>query len=337
MYPGPRDPDLGVFVAQIVRELERAGHLVERAVVDHRGGSRLKHARLGADALAAALRFRPDVVYAHFLLPAGAVAAVASLVARAPLVLTAHGADVRNVGRVPGVATLTRLAGRRAGAVVAVSDFLRRELVARLPALAARTHVIDSGVDLERFAPGDGAAARRRLAWEGESPGYLFVGRLDERKNVLALAEAFERLGRGRLALVGDGPLRERLQGRPGVRVVGRVRHEEVAAWMTAADVLCLPSTVEPFGQVLLEAMACERSVVATQVGGPPEFVPAEAGVLIDPGDVDSIVAGLAKAAELPRPNRAARAAAAAHDVRLQARRVEAVLRSAIRVSSRTP
>ena len=53
--------------------------------------------------------------------------------------------------------------------------------------------------------------------------------------------------------------------------------------WVAACDVLCQPSLVEPFGVALLEAMAGERSVVATSVGGPPEFVPPEAGVLVDP------------------------------------------------------
>ena len=329
MYPGKVDPDLGVFVAGIARELERQGHEVALAVVDRRGGSRAKHLGLVVRALGLALRRRPDVVYAHFLVPAGAVAALAAAVARAPLVVTAHGADVRNIGRVPGVRALTRLVTRRATAVVAVSAYLARELGERLPDLAGRVEVIDSGVDLERFRARRADEARRRVGWEGPEPAFLFVGHLDERKNVLRLAESFERLGAGRLALVGEGPLRPRLEGRPGVRLVGRVPHAEVAEWMAAADVLCLPSLVEPFGQVLLEAMASERSVVATRVGGPPEFVPPEAGVLVDPASVSSIEEGLRRAAELPRPNAAARAAAARHDVRVQAARVEALLAEA--------
>ncbi len=102
--------------------------------------------------------------------------------------------------------------------------------------------------------------------------------------------------------------------------------------WRTgsaASDIICQPSLVEPFGQALLEALACERSVVATRVGGPPEFVSPEAGVLVDPTSVDSIAAGLAAAARLPSPNPAAREAAAEHDVRRQAERVERVLEAA--------
>ncbi len=329
MYPGRSDPDLGVFVAQVERELVGQGHEVERAVIDHRGGSRTKYVELGRDAFQKARRFRPDVVYAHFLVPAGALAAVASLTSRAALVLTAHGRDVRNIGAIPGVRAATRLAVRRAAAVVAVSEYLRRELVLALPELRDRVEVIDCGVDLRRFRGRSAAEARALLGWDGDGPFFVFVGTLDERKNVRRLLEAYERLGGGQLALVGDGPLRSLAAGRPGVRLAGRVPHPRVAEWIAACDVLVLPSTIEPFGQTLLEAMASERSVVATRIGGPPEFVPSGAGVLVDPLNVESIEAGLREAAELPTPNLAARVAAAEHDVVRQAARIADVLERA--------
>src|SRR3990172_3754486 len=94
MYPGPRDPDLGVFVAQIAHALRERGHELELSVLDTRAGGKLRYLRL--------LRrpsTRPDVVYAHFLVPAGLAALIAS---RAPLVVTAHGQDVANLGAIPG-------------------------------------------------------------------------------------------------------------------------------------------------------------------------------------------------------------------------------------------
>lgn len=329
MWPGPGAPDLGIFVAQVAGELERQGHAVECVKIDRRGGSRSKYLRLGWQAVARALRSRPDVVYAHFLVPAGMLAALAAILARVPLVVTAHGTDVRNVGRVRGVATLTRATVARAYRVVAVSEFLRRGLIERLDVDPGRIEVIDSGVDLGRFRGADPAAARRRVGLAGSGPFFLCVGTLDERKNVVALAEAFEALGFGQLVFVGDGPLRDRIAGRPGVQVVGRVPHAEVPDWIAACDVLCQPSLEEPFGQAVLEAMACERPVLATSVGGPPEFVTAGAGVLVDPRDAESMRAGLERAAALPSPNPVAREAAAEHDVRLQAARVARVLREA--------
>jgi glycosyltransferase involved in cell wall biosynthesis len=143
------------------------------------------------------------------------------------------------------------------------------------------------------------------------------------------LARAFGRLTEGTLTFVGDGPLRRDIEALPNVTVTGRLPHEQVPGWLARAHVVCQPSLVEPFGQSVLEAMACARTVVATRVGGPPEFVPPEAGFLVDPEDESAIADAMCRAAELPCPNPAGRAAAEAHDVRLQASRVEAVLEGA--------
>lgn len=319
MYPGPDDPDLGVFVAQLEEQLAARGHEIERAVVDRREGGRLRHVRLARDARSVARGFEPDVVYAHFLVPAGLAAALAS---RAPLVVTAHGQDVANVGRVAGAAQATRYVVSRAAAVIAVSDWLRKELEGKVMASLGKVEVVDCGVDLERFTV--------RPVPDGP-PAFACIGSLTERKNVVRLASAFERLGEGTLTFVGDGPLRGQLEGRPGVVVAGAVPHEEIPGRLAAARVVCGPSMVEPFGQALLEAMACGRPVVATKVGGPPEFVTEAAGVLVDPASEDEILDGLRRAAGLPCPNDAARAAAAGHDVRLQAEKVEAILLRAAR------
>jgi glycosyltransferase involved in cell wall biosynthesis len=325
MYPGPGDPDLGTFVADLERGLAARGHELARAVVDERGRP-ARHLALARDVRSTARRFRPDVAYAHFLVPAGLLAA---LVGGAPAVLTAHGQDVENARRSRAVRAATRLAVRRAAGVVAVSDWLRARLEGPVPEARGRVDVIDCGVDLDRFRPADAAEARDELGWHPEGTAFLCVGSLSERKNVVRLAAAFARHGGGSLVFVGDGPLRARLEGRPGVMLAGRVRHEGVVRWMQAADVVCQPSLVEPFGLATLEAMACARSVVTTRIGGPPEFVPPEAGVLVDPEDEDVLAAALAAAASLPHPNDAARAAARKHDVLDQVARIERVLERA--------
>jgi glycosyltransferase involved in cell wall biosynthesis len=328
MYPGPDDPDLGVFVANLEHELVLRGHEIERAVVNTRAGGRWRHVRLFRDAARTARRFDPDVAYAHFLVPAGLAAGLAT---RAPLVVTAHGQDVANVGSKPGLRAATRHVVRRATTVIAVSGWLQAQLQAALPDARAKTEVIDCGVDLERFAPRDAARAREQLGWSGDGTAFLCLGGLTERKNVLRLARAFERRGEGTLTFVGDGPLRSALEGRDGIKVVGRVGHDEVPDWITASDVVCQPSLIEPFGLATLEAMASARSVVATAVGGPPEFVTPESGVLVDPRDDEGLVAALTQAASLPRPNVAGRNAAGEHDVKRQAERVEEILLRAAR------
>src|SRR5439155_1588596 len=167
MYPGADAPDLGTFVAQVERELLARGHEIERAVLDTRSGGKLRYLELARRTLRAR---RPDVVYAHFLVPSGLIAALAG---RAPLVVTAHGRDVRNIGELPGVAAATRLVVRRAATVVCVSEYLRRELETKIPGALGKTEVVSSGVDLEQFvvtAPPNGPTR------------CLCIGALEERQ-----------------------------------------------------------------------------------------------------------------------------------------------------------
>lgn len=318
MFPGPSDPDLGVFVAQMADALAERGHYLDFAVLDRRAGGKRRFLELRDKVRRAPT---PDVVWAHFLVPAGFIAAGVN----APLVVTAHGRDVRNIGELPGVAAITRRVVNRATTVIAVSQYLRDELHLRLPESRGKTVVINSGVDLDRFSPGDGTRFLDLLR-----PVFLAVGHLSERKNVLRLADAFERVGTGTLAFLGSGPLGRDLERRAGVRVFGPVAHTDVPDYMRSADIICAPSMLEPFGQGVLEAMAVGRTVVATRLGGPPEFVTRDAGLLVDPLDATQLAEALESALDFPSPNLAARDAAAPNDVRLQAGRVEEVLLQAV-------
>jgi glycosyltransferase involved in cell wall biosynthesis len=137
----------------------------------------------------------------------------------------------------------------------------------------------------------------------------LFVGSLVPVKNVPVLVGAFDRLRRQmsepvELAIVGGGFLASSVRreldrrGLGGtVRMVGPRAPAEVAAWLGASDVLCLPSRSEGVPNVVLEALACGRPVVASAVGGIPEVHPgAEAGDLVRPGDEEALAQALRSA-----------------------------------------
>jgi glycosyltransferase involved in cell wall biosynthesis len=279
----------------------------------------VKYAELAGRAVRAAREQRPDVVFAHFLFPAGAAGLAAATAAAAPLVVMGHGQDVANAERA-ALRLMVQGVVRRADAVIVNSRWLGERLARHVPGVAYE--VCDLGVDLAEFDPETVVPA----PWDGPHPRFLCVGSLIERKNVVALAEAFGALGRGSLAFLGDGPLRGELEGRKGVTVLGRMPHVEVARWMAAADVLCQPSLEEAFGLAALEAMALARTVIATREGGPPEFVTQAAGVLVDPKDPAALRSALERAASMPVPNPAARAAATAHDVRRQAVKMVEIL-----------
>jgi len=325
MYPSAERPEYGIFVKRLGDALEARGHVLDRAVLTASAPGRvrtpLKYAELLRRALAEHDR-RPDVIYAHYLVPTGVLARTVASRMDTPYVLTAHGTDVTNAERSRPVRVATHWAIARASAVIAVSRYLagRIDLPAGVP-----LQVIDCGVDTQRFTPAD-ATGR-----EG-GPRYLFIGSLTERKNPGRLLEAFSRIDAGSLTIVGSGPLEASLRAAANgrVRFTGRLDADGVAAELAAADVVCQPSLEEAQGQVVLEALACGRPVVATTVGGPAELVTPDCGVLVDPLDIGSIAAGMRAAAEFAVPCPAAVEVARRHDIRLQAERVEAVLAAAV-------
>jgi glycosyltransferase involved in cell wall biosynthesis len=316
MYPSPERPDYGVFVQRLAIALRVRGHEVDEAVLTagRRGPLRTPIAYLGLlrRARSIARSRRPDVVYAHFLVPTGLVATLTGV----PFVVTAHGRDVANARRSARLAAITRRVIGRARAVIAVSSYLAD----LLPAPPRRLEVIDCGVDTRLFRPSARAA--------GPGPRYLYAGSLIERKNVSRLLEAFASLGAGSLTIAGSGPLERRLRSAApaGVTFLGRVAPERMAELYASCDVYCQPSLVEPQGQALLEALACGRPVVATRVGGPPEYVTDACGALVDPFDVASIADGMRRAAAIDPPCAAAVEVAEQHSIDVQAARVERLL-----------
>jgi glycosyltransferase involved in cell wall biosynthesis len=132
----------------------------------------------------------------------------------------------------------------------------------------------------------------------------LYVGNLKRDKGVIDLVVAFVRIAARRpevdLEILGAGPVRaeiEELCRRHGLRervhIRGARTHDEIAAWIASCDLLALPSYAEGVPNVVLEALAAGRPVVATRVGGIPEVVDDTAGHLVPCRDIDALAAAL--------------------------------------------
>lgn len=165
-----------------------------------------------------------------------------------------------------------RLGARWADAIVCVSHDER--LRAAQVGIRGCFAEIPNGVDLDRFAPAgsdDRARARKALGLE-DSPTAVLLGRLFRQKGqdtmLRAWGHVLERVPRARLVLVGDGPERAALEaiGAESVHFAGTA--VDVTPWIAASDVVVLPSRWEGMSLAVLEAMACARSVVATDVAG---------------------------------------------------------------------
>jgi glycosyltransferase involved in cell wall biosynthesis len=266
---------------------------------------------------------RADVVHAHLPL-AGVVARLAGRAAAVPVIYTEHNLQERYH---PATRWANRLTWRLQRRVIAVSaevaESIRRHLGARVPVTVVRNGIETDG---PAPAPAELAALRAQCGIAGGAPLVGTVAVLRRQKRLDLWLEAARRLRvelpSCRFLIVGDGPLRGELEaeaGRLGIAeaVVFAGLQSPVAPFLAACDVVMISSEFEGLPLALLEAMAAERAVVATRVGGIPEVVEdGVSGVLVPFGDPAALAA--AAAALLAEPERRRRLGAAAR------RRVEA-------------
>lgn len=261
--------------------------------------------------LALIARRRYDLVHAHWIVPNGPVAVLAAAAGRLPLVVSVHGSDVFLAERHAGLRPAARWVLGHSRRIIACS----RDLAARATALggaSASLQVLPYGVDLPG-PEGDGAEWRARLgAREGELL-VLGLGRLVAKKGFVHLIRAAglasERGVPVRVAIGGGGDLAAELaaegsRGAQNVRLIGAVAHDRVAGFLRAADVVVVPSVVDEEGNVdglpnvLLEALAAGKPVVASRVGGIPDVIEDRRnGLLVPPADPRAIAAALAELA----------------------------------------
>ena len=302
------------------------------------------------DRLVATLDF--DVIHAHHPFLLGPAARRLARRVRRPLVFTYHTRYEKYAHYVPLPLGLVQAAALRlsagfaaqADAVLAPSAVIRDELHAR--GVRTPIAVVPTGVDLERFRPGDRAAARRSLGVGAGEPLVLYVGRLDREKSVDRVLLAFERVAStvpaARLILVGQGTEAERLRRlAESLSVAGRIRflglrpHDALAECYQAADVFLFASETETQGLVLAEAAACGLPAVAVSAPGCDEVVrDGDTGVLTkgDPAALAEAVIGLLLDPERRRAmaRRAREIAERLFDVRLQIDRTMAVYADAV-------
>jgi len=219
-----------------------------------------------------------DLIDAHYYYPDGVAAALLSRLLGKPLVITARGTDLNLIPEYAIPRHLILWAAGQADASIGVCKALMDRLC-ELGADPAKLLVLRNGVDLDLFRPIEPAKARTKLGL-GDGPWLVSVGWLVERKGHDIAIKALTQLPGVKLAIIGDGELREDLEAlayREGVsdrvRFVGAVRQNELPEWYSSADALVLCSSREGWANVLLEAMACGTPVVASNIWGTPEVV----------------------------------------------------------------
>ncbi|OLT21721.1 hypothetical protein BJF81_15095 [Ornithinimicrobium sp. CNJ-824] len=318
-------------VRHIAKELQERGHVVEVWTVDRGDGLRdevvdgcrvrylptplparsvralgsltLRAPGALAQWVRAYAAFRPDVINVQCFGPNGVYGLVLAALTGTPLVVSSHGETFMDEHGIYDRSALLRAALRRAirsGTVTACSRYVADDLRSRFG--ASEVLVIANGVDL---APAQEAPLLDAPQRESGRPLLLGAGRLVRQKgfDVLLMAASQSR-SEPQVWIVGDGAERSRLERLAAslsishrVQFLGRRTASEVQSLMAAADAVVVPSRVEPFGIVVLEAWAAGTPVLATNRGGPAGFVTdGHDGLLIDPEDLSSVVTGIDRA-----------------------------------------
>jgi N-acetyl-alpha-D-glucosaminyl L-malate synthase BshA len=242
-----------------------------------------------------------DIVHMHYAIPHAVSAYLAREMLRRerylPVVTTLHGTDITLVGRDPSFLPITRFGIEQSDAVTVISRYLR-DATHETFCTGCSIEVIYNFIDANYYRRVPNPALKRELA-PGSEKILLHISTFRPIKRITDCIEIVARICERnlfpvKLIMCGDGPERadaETLAARLGVgnriEFVGKQPQPRILEYLSAADLLLLPSQSESFGLAALEAMACEVPVIATRVGGIPEVVEeGETGYMLDVGDV---------------------------------------------------
>lgn len=234
--------------------------------------------------------FAPDLIFSCVLYPHGYTALKIARALSVPAVAMGIGSDINRIGDAIS-AMHTRTVLRNSDFVVTVCDDLRKKAIL-MGARPDTSRAILNGCDLSTFHVSDRLKARHTLGIDPSAQTVVYVGRMDVKKGLRELVEASISVHAQRpnlqVYLVGDGSDKPIIQSAIDVgnaagyiHVLPSCTFDDVAVWMSAADVATLPSYMEGCPNVVLEALACGRPVVATNVGGIPEILNDSCGCLV--------------------------------------------------------
>ncbi|MCP4358755.1 MAG: glycosyltransferase family 4 protein [Chloroflexi bacterium] len=247
----------------------------------------------------AVVAFQPDIIHAHHVWVTPYNAHKTGL----PYIISCHGTDLMGFDKGLRYRQMALTAAQHAHAIIAISRQVQADAVAAYQVPIERVPLIGNGFGADIFMVLPEATKEAVLAEFGlgsaDKPLVSFVGKFTDFKGIdvlLRAAAIYEKeLDGVQTVLVGQGQLWDDLHalqnelGLKGVHFLGHQPQPKVARIYNAADVSIVPSRVEPFGLVAIEALACGTPVVATNKGGLPDFINEQVGALVPVGDYETL------------------------------------------------
>lgn len=251
--------------------------------------------------------FQPDIILSYWLYPEGHAAMLAAADLKVPVIVGARGSDL-SVNLDAVVRRKTQETLQRVDGAVMVSEELRQRAIS-FGAKPQTVRTILNGCDTTIFYPQDRENTRLELSIAAGSKVIVFVGHLNAAKGVRELFHAVSQIRSDypdlKLVMVGDGGIEQQLPDLAAslgisslVHFAGKAKSTEISKWLAAADVFTLPSYAEGCPNVVIEALACGRPVVATTVGAIPDLVNEQTGILVPPRDAQALADALRKSLE---------------------------------------
>ncbi len=241
-----------------------------------------------------------DIVHAHWTIPAGIPAFLLRLFRRKKLVVHTHGRDVYNIPEI-GYDVPSDWKARfvlknvlsRADHVVSNSENCF-SYAQQVGAKEETGTVIPYGVDLNTFSPEQSSESLRDRFCNDDELLLLYVGDLIYRKGVQDLIRAVKQVDVPiRLVIIGDGDYRDTLeelaQDADNITFLGFKPHDELPPYMATADALVVPSLIEAFGIVNIEALASGTPVIGAETGGIQDIITDNVGRLFEPGNTEEL------------------------------------------------
>jgi len=240
-------------------------------------------------------KYEIDIIHAHYIMPPALSSFIAAKVTGVPYYVTLHGSDVMILSSNPLLRPVFRKILNNAEGVIVVTEALRDRLL-RVGIDEGKIRVMYNSVDISIFRPDVKSTFRKEIGIRRDERLILFVGNLVPQKGVEYLIKAkFLMKNPAKLVITGGGPLYDKLKSMANERddIIFTGPRTDVSNLMKAADVVVIPSISEGLPMVLLEAMAIGKPVVATRVGGIPEVIDEEVGVLVNAGSPSELAGAL--------------------------------------------
>jgi glycosyltransferase involved in cell wall biosynthesis len=253
------------------------------------------------------MKFRPNIVNLHYIGNNSLYALALRKIFEFPLVVNIHGNDIEGVGNRLRVARyFTTKTLEKADFILSNSYHLLREAEKIVPGITAKSKVVGNGLEISEFENAEPYSYEKKYLLSISN----FVYKKGQDILIRAYGKAREMFG-GELPdllLVGDGPelekckrLAKELSLEGNVKFLGRINPRDIPGLLKRCEFFVHPARKEPFGIVILEAMASGKAIVSTRVGGIPEIIKGNrVGILVEPESAEELARGIVRLVENP-------------------------------------